>query len=182
PFHDRRARRRIRVRRSAGGRRVAAHGAAGGARRVIGPPGRSGRAVYDGVALGGRQELDFLGRGALRERQARGVLGDRDLPRPPAVRLELALFLSRSDEDEKRSLEQHGWRIRLAREVSASPREYSAYIGASRGEFSCAKPGHVRLENAWISDRTLCYLASAKPAVLPYPAPSPSLPQPTALL
>jgi hypothetical protein len=101
----------------------------------------------------------------------------RELPRRTAVPLELALFLSPSDEDEKQSLEQHGWRIRLANEVSAGPREYSAYIGASRGEFSCAKPGYVRLENAWISDRTLCYLASGKPAVVQYTGPSRYLPE-----
>jgi hypothetical protein len=34
----------------------------------------------------------------------------------------------------------------------------------------------VYLENAWISDRTLCYLASGKPAVVQYTGPSRFLP------
>jgi len=34
----------------------------------------------------------------------------------------------------------------------------------------------VRLQNAWVSDRTLCYLASAKPAVVQHTGPSRFLP------
>jgi hypothetical protein len=46
----------------------------------------------------------------------------------------------------------------------------------SFGEFSCAKPSYVRLQSAWISDRTLCYLASGKPAVVQHTGPSRFLP------
>jgi hypothetical protein len=35
----------------------------------------------------------------------------------------------------------------------------------------------VRLQNAWISDRTLCYLASGKPAVVQRTGPSRFLPE-----
>ena len=38
------------------------------------------------------------------------------------------------------------------------------------------KPSCVRLENAWISDRTLCYLASGKPAVVQWTGRSRFLP------
>jgi hypothetical protein len=38
------------------------------------------------------------------------------------------------------------------------------------------KPSCVRLQNAWISDRTLCYLASGKPAVVQHTGPSRFLP------
>src|SRR5205085_5330034 len=60
----------------------------------------------------------------------------------------------------------HGWRIRDAHDLTATPEEYRAYIQQSRGEFSCAKPSCMQLQNAWVSDRTLCYLASGKPAVV----------------
>jgi hypothetical protein len=99
-----------------------------------------------------------------------------DLPSRTAVPLELALFLTPAEEEERRALERRGWRVRLAQEVSASPKEYREYIGASRGEFSCAKPGYVQFENAWISDRTLCYLASGKPAIVQHTGPSQLLP------
>jgi hypothetical protein len=38
------------------------------------------------------------------------------------------------------------------------------------------KPSCVRLQNAWISDRTLCYLASGKPAVVQHTGESRFLP------
>ncbi|MEW5849177.1 MAG: hypothetical protein AB2A00_10190 [Myxococcota bacterium] len=69
-----------------------------------------------------------------------------------------------------------GWRIRTSREVSRTPDEYQRYIQQSRGEFSCAKPAYVRFQNAWVSDRTLCYLASGRPAVVQHTGPSTFLP------
>ena len=60
--------------------------------------------------------------------------------------------------------------------VASTPWDYQRYIQDSRGEFSCVKPACVRLQNAWVSDRTLCYLASAKPAVVQHTGPSRFLP------
>jgi glycosyltransferase involved in cell wall biosynthesis len=60
--------------------------------------------------------------------------------------------------------------------VASTLQQYQAYIQASRGEFSAVKPSCVRLQNAWISDRTLCYLASGKPAVVQHTGPSSLLP------
>ena len=73
---------------------------------------------------------------------------------------------------EKRDLEGRGWRIHHSREVAATPEMYRAYIQRSRGEFSCAKRSCMELQNAWVSDRTLCYLASGKPVVLQDTGPS----------
>ncbi len=81
-----------------------------------------------------------------------------------------------SDEDDRKALERHGWRLRDAQDVARSPQLYADYIRASRGEFSCAKPSCIRFENAWISDRTLCYLASGKPVVVQDTGPSSFLP------
>src|SRR2546429_9541885 len=46
----------------------------------------------------------------------------------------------------------------------------------SRGEFSCAKPSYLKFETAWISDRTVCYLASGKPVGVQDTGPSAFLP------
>jgi hypothetical protein len=81
-----------------------------------------------------------------------------------------------SDEHDRKALERHGWRLRDAGDVARSPRLYADYIRTSRGEFSCAKPSCVRFKNAWISDRTLCYLASGKPVVVQDTGPSSFLP------
>lgn len=105
-----------------------------------------------------------------------------DLPSRTSTRLELALGLAPSDEEESRLLEERGWKIRHAWTVSSEPEQYRAYIQQSRGEFSVVKPSCVWLSNAWISDRTLCYLASAKPAVIQHTGPSRFLPDSEGLL
>jgi hypothetical protein len=74
------------------------------------------------------------------------------------------------------ALEEHGWRIHHSRDVAATPETYQAYIQRSRGEFSCAKPSCMKLQNEWVSDRTLCDMASGKPVVVQNTGPSAILP------
>ena len=71
---------------------------------------------------------------------------------------------------------EKGWRVRDAASISSTPWDYQEYIQHSRGEFSCVKPSCIKLQNAWMSDRTICYLASGKPAVMQYTGPSRFLP------
>jgi hypothetical protein len=103
-----------------------------------------------------------------------------ELPRQTRQRLELALWFgdkkAPEDAEDKRLLEGHGWRVRHSREVAATPEMYQAYIQRSRGEFSCVKPSCIWFQNAWISDRALCYLASGKPVVVQHTGPSSFLP------
>jgi hypothetical protein len=70
----------------------------------------------------------------------------------------------------------NSWRVRESRDVAGRPEAYRTYIQRSRGEFSCAKPSCMEFQNAWISDRTLCCLASGKPAVVQHTGPSRFLP------
>ena len=99
------------------------------------------------------------------------------MPRLTSQPLELALFMGTlKDEEERRELEERGWRIRQSREVADTPEKYQTYIQRSRGEFSCTKPSYVKFRTAWVSDRTLCYLASGKPVVVQDTGPSSFLP------
>jgi hypothetical protein len=88
------------------------------------------------------------------------------LPRLTSQPLELAVHLAPADGEERQMLERRGWRIRHALEVSRTPEMYRSYIQRSRGEISCVKPSYVKLQNGWVSDRSLCYLASGKPVVV----------------
>jgi hypothetical protein len=112
-----------------------------------------------------------------------------DLPRQVARPLELALYLldrdpagqarrkqAEQDAADRSLLERHGWRVRDSREVAGSPDAYRSYVQASRGEFSCAKPSCMEFRNAWVSDRSVCYLASGKPIVVQDTGPSNYLP------
>lgn len=98
------------------------------------------------------------------------------LPRLTSQPLELAVHLAPGDEKERLVLERRGWRVRHASEVSRTPEMYRAYIQRSRGELSCVKPSCIKLQNRWVSDRSLCYLASGKPVVMQDTGASPYLP------
>ena len=110
-----------------------------------------------------------------------GFLPFLSLPKSTGAALELALPLG-EDDRERKFLEGQGWSVVGALDVSSTPWDYQRYIQLSRGEFSCAKPSCVRLQNAWISDRTICYLASGKPAVVQDTGPSQILPDAEGLL
>jgi hypothetical protein len=99
-----------------------------------------------------------------------------DLPRHTEQPLEVALYLTDDDEADRRMLEARGWRVRHTREVGGSPEAYRSYIQTSRGEFSWAKRSCIEFQNAWVSDRSLCYLASGKPIVVQDTGPSSILP------
>ena len=100
-----------------------------------------------------------------------------DLPARTRVKLELAVCLGEYHEEYRRLMEPKGWRLREAWDVSSTPDAYRAYVRRSRGEWSCAKPSTVALETAWVSDRTLCYLASGRPAVVQHTGVSRLLPE-----
>ena len=63
-------------------------------------------------------------------------------------------------------LEEHGWEVVPGWEVSATPWSYQGFVQGSRAEFGVAKHGYVAMRGGWVSDRTLCYLASGRPALV----------------
>jgi hypothetical protein len=87
---------------------------------------------------------------------------------------ELALNLEHTEE--QRCIETHGFKVHDAHKIVATPLDYRLFIQNSAGEFSCAKASYVKRKTAWISDRTLCYLASGRPCVVQNTGPSQFLP------
>src|SRR5207302_1816489 len=83
-----------------------------------------------------------------------------DLPKRVNVELELAV------NGPMDLLRSHGWRCRDAFEISSDLQRYRDYLRTSFGEFSVAKHTYVRTNSGWFSDRTECYLASGRPAVV----------------
>jgi hypothetical protein len=63
-------------------------------------------------------------------------------------------------------LREHGWGTLPAMEVSRTPDLYREFIHQSRGEFGVAKHTYVASRSGWFSDRTECYLAAGRPAVV----------------
>lgn len=110
-----------------------------------------------------------------------GFLPYLELPSVSSIPLELALLLG-DDKEEFDNLQKLGWRVKNSHEVVPTPEKYQQYIQNSVGEFSCVKQSCVRFQNAWISDRTICYLASGKPAVIEHTGASRFLPDDAGLL
>jgi hypothetical protein len=137
------------------------------------PPG--GAASYTTVAHWWGGDFEFNGVTYCNEKRV-SFLEYIDLPTRTSVQLELALCLAEYYEEYRRLMEPKGWRLREAWDVSSTPDDYRAYVRRSRGEWSCAKPSFIALETAWVSDRTLCYLASGRPAVVQHTGPSRILP------
>ena len=137
-------------------------------------PAESG-APYTTVAHWWGGSVRFGGEHVSGDKQA-GFLEYAQLPARSPVPLEQAICLGRFYEEWRARLEPLGWTIREAWDISATPEQYRAYIQRSRGEFSCAKPTYVKLATSWMSDRTACFLASGKPAVVQHTGPSRYLP------
>ncbi|HET9720761.1 MAG TPA: hypothetical protein VFP55_11835 [Solirubrobacteraceae bacterium] len=94
-----------------------------------------------------------------------------NLPESTVAQLELAAGgLDEEEEEEDQEdlalLRSHGWRTRSADLVAGDPLAYRSYIQGSRGEFSVAKALYVRVRAGWLSDRTVCYLATGRPAIV----------------
>jgi hypothetical protein len=95
-----------------------------------------------------------------------GFLPFLDVPKQTRRTLELALDLQDDPDGQRTMLTDRGWRVVDATKVSPTPQTYRAYVQSSLGEFGCCKPVHALRQTGWISDRTVCYLASGKPAVI----------------
>jgi len=113
------------------------------------------------------------GKTVLRENTKRvAFLQFESLPRHTSQPLELALYTDDRDAADLGRLTQNGWRVRHSTQVAGSPEAYRSYVQRSRGEVSCAKASCMEFQNAWVSDRTVCYLASGKPVVVQDTGPS----------
>jgi hypothetical protein len=88
------------------------------------------------------------------------------LPARAGVSLELAANIHPTETADLAALAEHGWHVADPAVVAGAPESFRRYVQASRGEFSCAKPAYVKARPGWVSDRTICYLASGRPCVV----------------
>ena len=78
---------------------------------------------------------------------------------------ELALDIHPGDAHDMDLLRRNGWTLVAPRDVAADPWCYGEYIRGSAAELMVAKGMYVQTHSGWISDRTICYLASGRPVV-----------------
>ena len=89
-----------------------------------------------------------------------------ELPRKTSQPLELALLIHPTETEDIEKLQAHGWILKDPYQVACGIDGFQRYVQQSRGEFSVAKSAYVRLRSGWFSDRTVCYLASGRPALV----------------
>jgi hypothetical protein len=88
------------------------------------------------------------------------------LPGKTAQPIELALLIHESEADDVATLRSHSWQLTNPHEVAVGLDGFRTYVQQSRCEFSVAKSGYVKSRSGWFSDRTVCYLASGRPALV----------------
>jgi len=89
-----------------------------------------------------------------------------ELPRKTSQQLELGLLIHETEMEDIATLRGNGWTLTNPHEVAEGIDGFRSYIQQSRGEFSVAKGGYVKSHSGWFSDRTACYLASGRPALV----------------
>ncbi len=87
------------------------------------------------------------------------------LPQRSGQRFVLALAIHRDERADLAALAAHGWRLVDPLEVAATPSSYRGFIAGSRAELCVPKSGYTVSRSGWFSDRSACYLASARPVV-----------------
>jgi hypothetical protein len=89
-----------------------------------------------------------------------------DLPRRSSQEFEIALQIDPADAADREALRAGGWRLVDPREVAGDPAAFRSYVQGSAAELSVAHPVYVQTSSGWVSDRTVRYLASGRPAVV----------------
>ena len=87
------------------------------------------------------------------------------LPKLAPAPFEIALDIDAADSADIELLREGGWRLADPAVVAADPLAYREYVEGSRAELMVAKNMYVRSRGGWFSDRSICYLASARPVL-----------------
>jgi hypothetical protein len=89
-----------------------------------------------------------------------------ELPKLVDLTFEIALDIHPADAKDREALVANGWKLVDPRTEVPGPREYRRYVQESGAEFSVAQGIYVDTRSGWLSDRTVDYLASGKPALV----------------
>jgi hypothetical protein len=108
-------------------------------------------AVFDGESYSGKRR-EFL----------RFLL----VPRRARQPVEPAIYVGFADSEDLELLLGNKWVVHDPFLSAGDPHSYREFVRYSRAEFSVAKGGYVKSNSGWVSDRTACYLASGKPALV----------------
>jgi hypothetical protein len=98
------------------------------------------------------------------------------LPELVEPSMELAIAIDPGDAADRRRLVESGWTLVDPKVVAGGPQGFREYVQGSDGEFSVAQGIYAETGSGWFSDRTVRYLASARPAIVQDTGLAPHLP------
>jgi len=87
------------------------------------------------------------------------------LPALTGRAFELALAIHDAETPDLALLRDGGWKLVAPEEVVTTPASYRAFIAESTAELMVAKGMYVQARSGWVSERSICYLASGRPVV-----------------
>ena len=88
-----------------------------------------------------------------------------ELPRRAPASFAVALAIDPGDASDIALLRAHGWRLLDPRRWAGSPDAYRRFVSTSAAEIGVPKHGYASARTGWVSDRSVCYLASGRPVV-----------------
>jgi hypothetical protein len=87
------------------------------------------------------------------------------LPAAAGGAFELALDIHDADAADARLLRDGGWSLVAPAAVASTVGDYRRYVQGSGAELQIAKGMYVDSRSGWLSERSLCYLASGRPVL-----------------
>jgi hypothetical protein len=88
-----------------------------------------------------------------------------DLPTRTHQRFRAAIEIDEADSPDAALLRSTGWELQDPMEAARDPSHYRRYIQSAWAEFLVAKGIYVGTGSGWVSDRSVCFLASGKPVL-----------------
>ena len=88
-----------------------------------------------------------------------------ELPGASGARFELALDIDPAETDDLALLRGRGWGLIDPALAGGSPSAYQRYIERSGAEFMVAKGMYMKSACGWMSERSICYLATGRPVL-----------------
>lgn len=129
--------------------------------RVLDPPRRGFTSVASWRGAYG--PIDYRGtRYGLRVHEFRRFV---QLPGLSGRRFELALAIDAGDAPDRARLEDAGWTLLDPAAVAATTTDYRRFVADSAAELMIAKGIYVQTRSGWVSERSICYLASGRPVL-----------------
>jgi hypothetical protein len=130
------------------------------------PPLSPGEGAYTTVTQWWTNAWAYLGDEAYDCNKRNGFIPLMPLAKRAGVPIHLAANVHPNELEDRALLAESGWELLDPNVVAGTPEAFQHFVQGSRGEVSAAKPAYVKARAGWISDRTICYLASGRPCLV----------------